>query len=295
MAAAKAAAIAVILASSASCSKVSDRPEPLSGAEVRQSIAGLWVGSAVLDNTEQTLIDRCMTRHGFEYDAFVHRVDRDVPRRFGDDVELARKEGFRTEDRLIDPSEAEADYGRLTDAEKRQWEIAMQGPPGTKHVTVKTVDGFVVTETTGGCVGGARKRIYGSVEKGIGLQQLRDNTMPNILESSTTDPKVTTAFRAWSRCMVGRGYNDFESRDGARGAAEGYYDKYDRAKARAMEIEIAVADAQCDHEAGYTSVRLAAEDSRLTEFMSQHEGAVLELLQTQRESVVRAREAIAGG
>jgi hypothetical protein len=290
-----AAVAVVILAAGISCAPQGDRRERSSGGEIRPLIAGLWVGSGALDTAEDRLVRRCMTRHGFSVDTVVARIDREMPRPFGDDVGKARREGFRVAERLADPSRSEAEYLRLTDADAARWQTAMQGPPTAGRVTVRTIDGYAVTETTSGCVGQARAEIYGSVVEGIALQQLRDNTIPKVLESSADDPTVTVALSEWSRCMAGRGHRAFGHRNDARASAERYYDRYDRAAAGAREREVAVDDAECDGAAGYTRVRLAAEDAALAEFMSRHEDAVIRLLRTHRQSVDRSARVLAAG
>ncbi len=260
--------------------------------EAPTKIAGLYTGSAAIRTAEEALVAECMQSRGFAYTPSVQLDDRTVPREYGDDVAAAERDGYglrvmfeRAED-VLDQEKV----GNASSRSEKDKRIALFGQP--KDLTTVTVAGWTVETPSTGCVADAQTTLYGSVSVAVSVDEMISNVIGMALASSQEQPAVRTAFEEWRSCMSARGYRGFKSRNGARGLAMMNYDSKPIAQAARAERAIAVDDAECDAEAGYTPVREQADIEVLSDFLAENEAVMIDLLEKQQAALRNARQAL---
>lgn len=273
-----------------SCSAVRTEQAPLVEPGIRESFAGMFVGTAALQTAENLLTVRCMADKGFAFDPPPLTSDRSLPQTFGDDVETAAVAGFRSQEL---PTAVQPVPQELPASDAQALSDALVGPGGGTWAEVEVL-GQRIAISSGGCLGGARSEIFGSAENYLLSNELLDNTIRMTMYQAVEDPEVVEAHDDWADCMAARGYERFAYREIPRNMAEEFYELYSLAEAKGKEIELAVDDAECDREANYTSIRLRAEDELLTAFLRDNEALILAARENLEASVARARKALGG-
>lgn len=252
-----------------------------------------------LNLAAERLIQGCMRAAGFRYTVKPPGEGSRSPlERRGDDVALARTDGYGTLTRLRDRDDQEDLGDRAappsdpdTDALSRPERVRFTRTlHGTRREEIRTFGGGVMTFGMDGCQAKAFGRLYGDVRKYLAVSVLADNVEGLARGRVTQDPEYRSAVKKWSACMSGRGYH-FADPNAAREAATALYDVRSLpARPLRREIEQAVADAEC-----HRSARLADIDARLYEkalraSVKQYESELLTYLELQRAALRRADE-----
>ncbi|MER5216676.1 hypothetical protein ABT063_40635 [Streptomyces sp. NPDC002838] len=166
---------------------------------------------SLLYDAEQTLIRRCMSRHGFtvrkvpEHPLPEHR---DFPY-VVDDVAWAREHGYGSDlerrARALRDTDPNRRYAESLGAERRA--AAMDALHGRKRnaLTVTLPSGAEVGRSDEGCTAEAETELYGDLAAWFRAEAVTQAVSGLRRSQVTADPAYTGAVRAWSACMHGRG------------------------------------------------------------------------------------------
>lgn len=260
--------------------------------DARAAVAGIYVGSGRLDYTEQALVSQCMHKHGLAYQVLPQRSDQSIDVGYASDVQHAQSTGYGLEAKVAADERAlaaEAGADRTNEYTRRLF-----GDDGAETVRIQSAMGDVLEANGTGCLASARRTLYGSVAKALEIIEFRHNTVRAILYRARQEDEVQEVFSDWRDCMSERGYADISDRNYGVAAAREVYAEEGLEKGRSAERRIAVDDATCDAEAGYSSIAEPAENRALAEFITENEAEIAALQETQREAIVRAENALAG-
>ncbi|BBH71278.1 hypothetical protein ACTI_79630 [Actinoplanes sp. OR16] len=205
-----------------------------------------------LDRARQTLVRDCMQRFGFTYPFDAARMEERErglvldfgvygnKRRYGPtDAGDAGKYGYHS------PSDIEIGKPKIDVAKEKengsaaqQMVLTGEGPDGKS--APDSVGGQKIPE--GGCVGEADTQI--SPQNALGDAGPVSQIARDSFDRSLADPEVTAAFKEWSSCMSGSGYNYPTPKE-----AGGDFST-DTEKVSAKEIAAAKADVACKEKSG---------------------------------------------
>ncbi|MGH3241205.1 MAG: hypothetical protein ACRDNL_12565 [Spirillospora sp.] len=265
---------------------------------------------------EEKLIQQCMKQAGFTY-TFTPPKETGPQQAWQrtDDVTGARQNGYGILQALRDAKAAEGDpHGRpddpgsvnnggaqppsrndnpdtanLSSADKRRYQNTLMG---TRREEVLTWGGGVLTLPVDGCLAGARKRLYGDIKQYAAVSSLADNLEGTAVGDAAENTRLDGPERRWSQCMGGKGYR-FSTKEQAHEAAANLYDPA-RLPSRPYrkEIEQAVADAECDKQAGYSALKQQLYDQALKDLTKKHERDLLAYSEMQRKALKVAAEVL---
>ncbi|MGV4888604.1 hypothetical protein ACSR0Z_18745 [Streptomyces viridosporus] len=220
----------------------------------------------LVEKAEQLLVEECMEKAGFRF--WVTEVE-SVESRKGsvfvlDDVDWAKEHGYGGRFRR-DAEEARRNgpngtyANSLTQEERARYRAVLDGTPSSGMLSVALPGGGTVRTPRDSCHARAKGRLYGDFKTWFRVEKIATNLTPLYVPALTADKRFTKALAAWSRCMDGRGrnYSDpFEIRaeldlltDGLSGAA-----------AHAVEVGLAVDEAECAEESSLADTARALED-----------------------------------
>ncbi|MFJ6727910.1 hypothetical protein ACIQPQ_23730 [Streptomyces sp. NPDC091281] len=244
---------------------------PVSDAEPRTGLTDRESG--LLADAEEKLITACMKGKGFAYtvDAPPAGHDRAPERPFGlDDVAWARAHGYgldaagpgddgRT---TVAASTQDRYLASLTADRRRAFGTALNGTDRAA-ITVEVPGRGKIFTSADGCMADARRRLYGDLRTWTEAKAIVVNLRYLTWDQVVSDPKYKAALVSWRTCMADKGFAYASSsdaiaavaaRDGAGGGTA----------AREREVRTAVADAECNRDAGLarTGARLQRERVR---------------------------------
>ncbi|MFF3335464.1 hypothetical protein ACFYWX_39025 [Streptomyces sp. NPDC002888] len=175
-------------------------PAPVSAAE-----------RSLLYDAEQTLVQRCMSRHGFTvWKVPEHPIpeQRDFPYVL-DDVAWAREHGYGSDlerrARALRAADPNRRYAQSLGAERRA--DAMDALHGRKRnaLTVKLPSGAEVGRSDEGCTAEAETELYGNLVAWFRAEAVTQALSGLRRSQVTAAPAYAGAVHAWSACMRGRG------------------------------------------------------------------------------------------
>ncbi|WP_411075697.1 hypothetical protein [Streptomyces sp. cmx-4-7] len=231
------------------------------------------VENGLLADAERRLITTCMKEKGFAYTVDVLPEDRDraPDRPFGlDDVAWARHHGYgldtdgpRDDGRTaVRVSTQERYLASLTPERRRAFDRALDGKDRAA-ITVEVPGRGQVFTSADGCQADARRRLYGDLRAWTEAKAIVVNLGYLTWDQVVSAPEYTTALESWRTCMAGKGFAYADSSEAigdvaARGRAGS------AGTARERERRTAVADAECNRDAGLarTGTRLQRERIR---------------------------------
>ncbi len=240
--------------------------------------------AAALDVAENQLIAQCMRRAGLSYpDVPPPRDDRPVvglvrasaPLR----VEDARREGYPDSVMIAasrqGPVEAHADA--LPPESRERFHEVLRGDTGT-DVRVTLAGGFETAASSGGCVGSARKELYGSVANFLTVFYTAELAQRQA-SGADRDQEVVAAYESYAQCMGVKGH-----RVAAPAEAIALAKKHP-----SEEVALATADAECRAATRLHELREAAADRIVRRWLADNEGTVVQahalLVEAQRISL----------
>jgi hypothetical protein len=205
----------------------------------------------LIERAEQLLVKKCMERAGFRY--WVTPVE-DAESRKGasfvlDDIGWAKKHGYggrfkrqAEETRRNGPNGAYAEA--LPQHERLRYREVLDGTPSQGMLSAALPGGGSVMTPRRSCHVEAKSRLYGDFETWFRVEKTATHLTPLYVPDLSRDRRFTSALRAWSSCMRDKGmhYADpFEIREKIGPLTEALSD----ASAHAVEVKIAVAEAEC--------------------------------------------------
>lgn len=239
-----------------------------------------------IKEAEGTLIQQCMERAGFDYEAPAYQPDRDFLRsRYGlADLAEAADRGYSPIDEdTSEPLEPPlpTDPG-LTDA----FFATLRGTPEDQSIVeiLDPVTGLPIgTQIVfGGCLGEANNTLFGSSNafvdyyaRDLYLQQ----TLVDVYSRAMTDSRVVAAQGAWSECMASKGYTYSL-------VYEPFNEPWSLPRPGAAEVATATADVECKQEANFISIAAGVEAELQQQVLDANPDLMLSIRET-IEALVR--------
>ncbi|MFI6080333.1 hypothetical protein ACIBBB_05015 [Streptomyces sp. NPDC051217] len=235
---------------------------------------------AVLDEAENRLTARCMDQAGMTFpQTRAPRDDRPMigllrgaaPLR----AETVREHGYPNKwmapARIPEKGPVETYADSLpADIRKRFYHV-LRGKGGN-DVRVVLPGNFDAAASSSGCVGSARRQLYGSVENYLTVFYLPE-LVQRQASAADSDPDVRAAYTAFAQCMATRGYDTATPAD-AVALATTYYPDGRRQRAGTDEKTLALADAECQTTVRLRERRAAAVDRFTRRWLADNEAVV---------------------
>lgn len=253
-----------------------------------------------VDQALELLVRDCMKAEGFRYQPVPVAS---VEERQGsgyvlDDVGWAREHGYglELEDRVAeiqqnDPNHAYANA--LPEAERIRWSTALDGDPSGGLLTAELPAGGSVQTPRDSCFAQAKDELYGDFAGWFQAEKVAMNLVGLYAPDIIADERFETALTAWSECMRRHGHEYLDPpaiREDLPGLLKGLGDE----KARAVEKELAVAEATCAvRETSLVSTALDLEDEYRGR-LDQYDDAVADYRRMQVAALERAEQVLAG-
>jgi len=261
------------------------------------SLDGNSSDRAFLKSAEQLLVKRCMEAKGLRYVA--KRVtpedieesgagDRALS---GDDVPRARREGYGLtgrvdERRLADPN---GDYVlTLSPARQRQWSAALYGDL-KNGIKVEVPGVGTMQASSKGCLADAQRMLYGDYAKWKAADARVRNRHGQIGAWVRADSGYTSAISKWRSCMQGKGYRFTDPNAATSDAVRRFGG---RAAFKSQEIRLAVADAECNRDAGVAKAVRELTDKHTRRWVSENEGPVIEVQAMRAAALTKAKQLV---
>lgn len=245
---------------------------------------------------EETHVASCMRDKGFEYRVVPPPPDERIVRPYGnDDVEHAQRRGYNlpatgapaaADGDGAGPMDANATYVRsLAPARQAEFQAALTGPTDAPTGSVVLADGTEVGFTLTGCVGDARKRLYGNADRYLTLATFVENLETEIGNRVFGDAKYVAALGRWRTCMREQGV-DVRTPAAALEVA---------AKEPAREKAIAVLDARCSRKSALAATGAQLDRIHKARVYREYEGRVTAYSEMMRKAAARAKRALREG
>ncbi|MGV9251206.1 hypothetical protein [Streptomyces sp. NPDC003697] len=241
-----------------------DRPSEDAGGRLRTGLTD--AERKLLGEAEQQLIADCMRNHGFQY-----RLAPDMPgseletpeRRFGlDDVAWARGHGYglaeaaasgdRDGKAAVEKSPQALYITSLSPRRQADFDRALNGTDRAAIVVPAPGRGKIFTSADG-CQADARRHLYGDLQKWTEAKAAVVNLEYYTYDDVVAEPRYTKALADWRTCMKSRGLA-YPSSSEAIGAVAKENRSRTAEEARKHETTVAVADAECNREAGLARI-----------------------------------------
>ncbi|MFC8368454.1 hypothetical protein ACFUIT_10795 [Streptomyces sp. NPDC057239] len=227
-----------------------------------------WQQELRVADAQQRLTRQCMNRQGFTYrEDRVLTLQESRPVRFvQDDVAWARTHGYggRIEAKSLRVHERNPNgtYRQSLSATRRAaFDTALDGGDDAKTLRAPLPVGGEIRKRLGGCTEEAERTLYG--DPALWFRTSKTVSGLNALygEELMEDRQLTSAVRAWARCMEHAG-QPYEDPRAAREAVRVRTSRLGEARADeafAAERKTAVADATCARETSLRAVATARE------------------------------------
>ncbi|MFC5243997.1 hypothetical protein [Streptomyces atrovirens] len=227
-----------------------------------------WQQELRVADAQQRLTRQCMNRQGFAYrEDRVLTLQESRPVRFvQDDVAWARTHGYggRIEAKSLRVHERNPNgtYRQSLSATRRAaFDAALDGGDDAKTLRAPLPVGGEIRKRLGGCTEEAERTLYG--DPALWFRTSKTVSGLNALygEELMKDRRLTSAIRAWARCMEQAG-QPYEDPWAAREAVRVRTSRLGEARADeafAAERKTAVADATCARETSLRAVATARE------------------------------------
>ncbi|WP_234045002.1 DUF2169 domain-containing protein [Streptomyces adelaidensis] len=237
----------------------SERPRPR---------ALTWQQELRVADAQQRLTKRCMKRHGFDYwedRTLTLRESRPV-RYVQDDVSWARAYGYggpiEAKSRRVHERNPIGAYRQSLSASRRAaFDAALDGGDSARMLMASLPSGGEIRKRLGGCTEEAERKLYGDPAEWFRTGKVATGLNSLYGEDLMKDPRLSTAVRAWSRCMkkAGQPYEDPQAARDAIRVNTGRLGDARADEAFAAERKTAVADATCARETSLRAVASARE------------------------------------
>ncbi|MFK4070021.1 hypothetical protein [Streptomyces sp. NPDC029674] len=204
-----------------------------------------------IQRAEGRLIQRCMTERGFRYWP-VPPANAEAGHSSGfvlDDVAWARAHGYGSDSPRQSLAQQRQNPNRayvesLSGVRRAAYSAALTGDASEGVLTAELPTGGTLTTPRGGCRATAEKKLYGDRETWFRVNGIAMNLTPLWVPKLVKDARFTKALAAWSACMRDKGHT-YADPPGIRAALPALTKGLSREGARAVETELAVAEATC--------------------------------------------------
>ncbi len=251
--------------------------------EVGDQLRQLVDRPTVLDEAENRLTAQCMNGAGLDYppvptphdDRPMAGLLRGEPPLTVDEV---RAHGYP--DRWLNPAPpppAEGPvekYANSLPADARARFFHVLTGEGGNDVKVTLPGDFHVAASSEGCVGSARRQLYGSVANFLTVYYLPELAQRQAA-AAEQDPDVHAVYTAFAQCMAAKGYQTATPAEAVT-LAKTYYPDGRREQADDKEKALAVADAECEAAVHLYDRHAAAVDRVVRSWLAVNETAVAE-------------------
>lgn len=260
------------------------------------ALDGLSSDRAFLRTSEDILISKCMQAKGFEYNPLrftASQVEADVlvdkkGPGAGADVVKASRQGYGLYNAVPNdtsrlPKNPNSHVDSMSQTEQRRWHDALSGEA---DVTVEIPDGMTMHVSSKGCKAEARRSLYGDFVKWTTTEALVRNRFVKVQAWVRADPGLESSVARWSECMNKKGYRYKTPEDATRYAADAFMSK---PSMKRKEIELAVADAECNRDAGLEKTYQELTEKHTRKWVSQNETRVLAVQEMRKRALSRAK------
>ncbi|MFI9155539.1 hypothetical protein [Streptomyces sp. NPDC053367] len=272
-----------------------------SGAEARRDVPAPVATLAPVSNAErsllhdaeQTLVRRCMSRHGLGYrkvPEHAMKEQRDFPY-VVDDVAWAREHGYGSElerrARALRDTDPNRRYARSLDPERRAEAMDVLHGRQRNALTVTLPSGAQVGRSDEGCTAEAERELYGDLAAWFRAQAVTQALSGLRRSQVIADPAYTRRVRAWSACMNRRGLHLSDP----QAARARFLDAPGKATST-EERRTAVAEAQCALSSGLSDTAGRLSSRYGDALKSEHRSVFRERDRLQRAALPRARRIV---
>jgi hypothetical protein len=244
----------------------------------------------------QALVVPCMRRFGIDWPVSGSEPDAGAGTASGmkNAANMSRRYG------ITDPAvAARLGYHLAPDARQRPAKDPSARPPNADTLAVltgRTAEGAPAPARhhgrvipQGGCQGEATARVSGGPQQ-LGNDQLASEINIVSYQRSTTDPRVTAVFRAWSACMRERGYSY-----AAPTEAPGKDPRFTGPAPTRAEISLARADVACKRETNVIGVWFTVDSAYQRQMMASKSGELARAKNAIRTQTATADRLLGGG
>lgn len=286
--------VVVVLATLMSCAAP---PDDRATAEIITAFHELMYRPVQLDHAEDHLVGECMTELGLHYPTNHPEIRASEPAtgllRTPAPLSLddARASGYpatlmRDPERPpVAPVDAVA-QSLPPDARKRYYQALLGDDPHDVRVTLP--DGFEVGTSSMGCVGVARRQIYGSVQNYLTIVYLPELAQHHV-SVVVDDLVMRDVLQTYAGCMTGHGYQVGTPQDAVE-LALSYYPAGRRNVAKNAEIALATVDAQCQQGARLQEKYKLTEDRVATLWIVRNQSVIASAHEALKETLARLRD-----
>lgn len=254
----------------------------------------------------QELIRRCMLKKGYNYppptsvstgDSVTTTVTTTWTQWGFDDVPSARSKGYGFyAERTASPPSSSGDpigdyYKTLSKSQQKAFDLALWGSDDNR-VLVTMPDGNRLGIATDGCSAEVRDQVYPNRSSFMTLSWFVENSGSAVDQRIAASSDYVAAVTKWKACMNGQGYPYTQVGDG-RAEAESNYSTMPLKAARAAEIRIATADAECGRSSGVVRVSQALEVKLQGPFEQQNESKLLAWEAMEKQALTRVKALLA--
>lgn len=238
----------------------------------------------LLFNAERRFVEACMDRHGHHARAPLAHSERIIGR-LTPDLAFRRKHGYgwvwlysaKLDEKLPKDKAGRRALARLYAGDESH-SIEVKGP-------VRTIG-----SGTEGCWGDARRAVYGTIRNSIRAGQLPGDYSWMIGQQVAKDPDYIGApMRRWSACMAKRGYQ-YKTLNDPYFNSKNTYDYADPkpTKPPKREIEVAVADGECQIAAGLPQAALKVQTKHVDALPAKDKRDLEEIVVLRQQALKRA-------
>jgi hypothetical protein len=190
------------------------------------------------------------------------------------------------------PTDPETLYQQsLSPNERTIYEAALAGAPDSaKGFSVLGMG--TVTAPTSGCFAKSESELFGSVGKAIASSGLGAITS-TLSSGMSRDPSYSGAMRKWSACMARAGYRDSTPAAAQASMAHTYAATGPTPANKQLEISISISDLTCQEQMHLLAKVHRAEDRAVGRLSGNEVGQVDQLIQNQRDALIRAQQILA--
>ncbi|MGW3288706.1 hypothetical protein ACWDR3_29110 [Streptomyces sp. NPDC001002] len=227
-----------------------------------------WQQELRVSDAQQHLTRQCMSRHGFAYweDRGLTLQESRPVRYVQDDVAWARTYGYggRIDERnqRVHERNPNGTYRLSLSASRRTaFDTALDGGDSARMLTAPLPRGGEISKRLGGCTEEAERRLYGDPAVWFRTGKIATGLSALYGDRLMRDRKLSSAIRAWSRCMEQAGH-PFKDPQAARDAVRVQTGRLGAARAEeafTAERKTAVADATCARKTSLGPVATARE------------------------------------
>ena len=256
-----------------------------------------------VSDAKERAVASCMASRGFTYQPQPYQAA--TPGKTWGNVDHARRYGYGLnlgnvpdgdQDENQQSSPAPDQTVTMSEGEKEAWNKALQGPAAHADATGHDPDLVAVRQgdatvyfSKSACRTYGNEQVEGDAVAWQTAQGRFEDLANEVTRRVDADPRTIASMQKWSECMKGRGY-DFPSPDQSATYAHDQVQNHQitEAAGRQLEIQVAVADAECANSSGALDGRRQVAAETEAAVRRDHENDFLAFAELQRKAVERA-------